>query len=541
MMKDELMIKCLENSLWAQYIIEFFKFVGFAVSKETYGDFAKNKEEKSEKPFIETKVYFPEDSSGNEKLKQHCESFKSKQLNILISNAARLIQQNEEMNISWDFSQKTDCVSPIHDENSRFDVVSIPYSNERDDNEIQKKKKEIINSNKISIINICVDETEFWSTEIRKSIINALLNEFLNGLNDAEQDRDILRDLYSEYEHYNVFFHLYNEGIIKYTEDYYNGSGKSNGFKDVIKKVCVSSKEELTKCFEALLGKLQTEENQYNDNKYVRYAVLLLKYKINDLSYLIDKKNTFWPKKMLKEIDEIIEKDHLFMRAYYLAAMICRRDYQFNNSFIYYINKALEAVDNGEYSKETKSFLYYQKGKYYEEHYYSMDQIKEAYERSLEFDKNSCFAKYKIAEYAYQSGKKDEVDKAINELNDLEQKIVDHFDEEKLMPKSRIHGFRCCVFLGNIAYNLHHFDTAKEYYEKAIKLAIKQSKYFENKKDDWKQVFYMCMPLTPITRNMIHIYGSEQETSNEAEKLRRIFFKEKLENELKEYWITRMA
>lgn len=537
LMKDELMIKCLENSLWAQYIIEFFKFVGFSVSKETYGDLAKNIDKKLEGSSIEINGVLPKEEIDDLKPEQQLykvsyNGFTLNQVNVVIENVARS-KQNEETNTSMKVVQKTECASLPNDA-CAYEVVTISYSEEKS---IEIEKKENVNSNAIYIIKIRVDETVYWDKAIRLSIMKAILNE-LNGV--KQQDRDSLQFLYSKYEKYDVFYHLYNEGLLKYTEDYYNGSGKSNGFREVIKEACESSKASLAKCFNELISGLKKEDNHYAENKYIRYVVLLLKYKINDLRYSLEKKNTFWPRKMLEEIDDIIREYPYFMRACYLAALICRSEYQLNNRFIYYINKALKAVDEGDYSRKTKSFLYYQLAKYYEGHNYSVDIIKEAYEQSVQYDSASCFAQYKKAEYAYKTGKNVEIDGAIETLKELEESIVDHFDEKKLMPKRRIHGYRCCAFLGNIEYNLQHYDRAKEYYEKAIKLAIRQSNYFkninENGKNNWYEVFFMCMPLTPVTRNMMRIYGSEQKTSNEAEILRRTFFKEKLETELLAYW-----
>lgn len=462
-MKDEIFLKCMENSMWAQYIIEFFKFIGFSVVKEAYGDVASN-----EKP--------------------HCVSgtnFECDQINILLRKNGR-----------------------------NADTVITRLTKKKTVNEI------IVYS----------DEAKFSDVTSRLDIMNKLLDK----VKDIKPEEwQFLSDLYYLYETYHLFYHLYNEGLLKYAKDYYNGSGHANGLEVVIKKACEKSKKDIADCYNTVTAKQFS-----NNDKYTRYAILFLEYKLNDLKYTAEETLIFSPRRMLIEINKLTEDYPNFLLAFYLAARICRSDFQFNHLFIHYIDKAIEIVDKAEYSKAIKAFLFNQKAKFYEEHNYSIGKIKEAYDMSKSFSKDNCFVLYKEAYYLNKSGKDSDKDEAITILKDMEPRLVDGFNREMLMPKRRIHGYKCCALLGNIEYKRNNKVHAEMYYKKAIEVAINNSTYFacDEDDDDWKTIFYMCMPLTPITRNLMRIYGNEPETSEEAEVLRKMFYKEQLERELQNYW-----
>lgn len=193
-MKSELFIICMENSLWAQYIIEFFKFVGFSIIKQIEGDVADR------------------------------------------SDSEDIIQKG--------INRKLDC--------NRINIV-INEHRKSDQKRVVKLKQD-------SLITINASNDDFNKAG-RKKTMRLLLDYVIKGETSGEYES--LTKLYNLYEENNLFFTLYNVGLIKYSHEYQVRADKENDLLKRIKVACKDSKKTFIKTLNELFEISKSERGEF--------------------------------------------------------------------------------------------------------------------------------------------------------------------------------------------------------------------------------------------------------------------------------------
>lgn len=370
---------------------------------------------------------------------------------------------------------------------------------------IQNAQNALARAKRIELSECYYDE-EFIRQEIMESSGNSkVLTDVVDAI-WSQESPEVARELkylVYAYAKSNIFFYLYNEGIFKFIQEYYPLKGQEINIErnprweayDISFDRFANCNNTLAK-YKKLYSKIESE--------YFDYAVIYIRYKINEMSEYIQDRKLFFVNLLLKEIDDIRIKTPEFAMINYLAANICKTDRKYWCDINFYYSLVEKIFYQIELPEKEKSFLYYKWGNFYEEKMENKEEAYKLYCKALQCGGNSYRAHYKILQYLKEKGK---LEVAIDEGNKIIQQILNGYSFETVLPKQKIYSYKCFVLMGNCYYGLGIYDLAMACCFRAEKISISETEFYSVLKKEnescFEENFKTCMPLRQIYYKII--------------------------------------
>ncbi len=343
---------------------------------------------------------------------------------------------------------------------------------------------------------------------------NAVLEEIITGIWGKDILLEEIKFLGSAYSESRIFFALYNEGNRKFIQEYYQFNKKKSTLETMWREAYEQSFKRFAECY-----------NEFNDFRrahdkysvYVDYALLLLKYKLNQIEMLLKNNNIFTMEGMLRQANGILQREPAFIRVAYLAGSICRADTKYLRDAENYFLLAIENLKITKKAYRENGFLYYRLGEFYELARSNRKKAGECYYTACRYDKQAYGALYKIALYKT-------TDERVAQCNELIHILLNGYGMDEIMPKQQIYGYKSLVLLGDTYFELGEYLMAVQSYENAKRILETKSnfyKIFENNedcteevmKDCFAKVVEACMPIQPLLYKIVRCaskYGDKE-------------------------------
>lgn len=400
---------------------------------------------------------------------------------------------------------------PVEDEFCKTQDVTIflDISREKIERDLAfDEAKHVFDANdnsKYVYLQIPFDEPDQKEYEFNNQIAGSLLDEIIINVWDGDRFKEEIQLLKGIYLDSDIFFFLYNEGNIKFVEDYYPISGMENKAALIRRDAYNKSFEHFATCYNYLM----TEKEKIGEvSPYFEYALLLTKYKLNEMVILLDKRNLFLIEKLLEQIEEIRKSNPDFVRLEYLAGSICKRDRRYwNDADIYYKRAVSKFNEVKEIEPKWISFIYYQLGRLYEYKWGDLEIANFFYQKSVQ-RKTYYRPIFKLLRQAERQHNIDDVKKYANQLI---RQLLNGYRVSAVMPKERIYAFKCLNILGKCYFEQEEYDLARKCYEQAKNVSEEDSDFYDvfspEENGCFLQIFRSCMPVQPIFSQLIICYS----------------------------------
>ena len=298
---------------------------------------------------------------------------------------------------------------------------------------------------------------------------------------------------------------MYNEGNIKFVEDYYPVSGKENKAAVIRREAYNESFKHFAACYNQLM---EEKEKAVTVSPHFAYALLLIKYKLNEMTILLDKRNLFLIDKLIEQIEEIREKNPDFVRMEYLAGSICKREKRYWNDAEDYYRRAVSKFEKmKEMEPKWIGFIYYQLGRFYESKLNDLKLANFFYEKSVQH-KTYYRPIFKLLRQAEREDDAENVKKYANQL--IEQ-LLNGYGISSVMPKERIYAFKSFFVLGGFYFKREEYDLARQCCERAKQVSEGDCDFYKafwpGKNGCFLQIFKSCMPVQPILSRLKDCYS----------------------------------
>lgn len=349
-------------------------------------------------------------------------------------------------------------------------------------------------------------DEEFMRQEIMENsgdskILTAVVDAIWNQ--EKPEIKRELKYLVYAYARSNIFFYLYNEGNLKFIQEYYPLKGQE------IRKDSNPRWEAYDISFNRfaicnnILAKYAKMILQI-ESEYFEFARIYIRYKINEMSEYLQERKLFYIEYLLKDIESIKRKNSEFARINYLAANICRTDRKYWCDTTFYYGLVEKNFIQIGFPKKEKYFLYYQWGRFYEKKMENKEEAYKLYSKALECGGNSYRAHYKILRNLKEKG---ELSTVIDGGNKIIQQILNGYRVEKVLPKQKIYSYKCFVLMGDCYYGLGVYDLALTCYLRAEKISMSETEFYSVLKKEnescFEENFKTCMPLRQIYYKII--------------------------------------
>lgn len=336
-----------------------------------------------------------------------------------------------------------------------------------------------------------------------KGIAKTLLEQMIGEVwcEDAYQKEILL--LERIYLDSDIFFYLYNEGNIKFVEDYYPVSEKENKAAVIREEAYNKSFEHFVACYNQLM-----EEKAGIVSPHFEFALLLIKYKLNEMTILLDKRNLFLLDKLIEQIEEIRKNNPDFVRLEYLAGSICKREKKYwNNAESYYWRAVSKFEKRNEMELKWISFIYYQIGRFYENKLGDLELANSFYEKAVQ-RKTYYRPIFKLLRRAERQHDVENVKKYATQL--IEQ-LINGYKISSVMPKERIYAYKCLNLLGGFYFGQEEYNLARTCYEQARKVSEEKSDFYKafapENNECFLQIFKSSMPVQPVLLQLMTCYS----------------------------------
>ncbi len=338
-----------------------------------------------------------------------------------------------------------------------------------------------------------------------KEIAGTLLDQMIGKIWEGEEVQEEIRLLKRIYLDSDSFFYLYNEGNIKFVEDYYPVSGEENKAVVIRREAYNKSFDHFANCYNQLM---EEKEKAGTVSPHFVYALLLIKYKLNEMTILLDKRNLFLIDKLIEQIEEIREKNPDFVRMEYLAGSICKREKRYwDNAAGYYKRAVLKFEKRKEMEPKWIGFIYYQLGRFYESKLNDLKLANSFYEKSVQ-RKTYYRPIFKLLRQAEREGDVENVKKYANQLI---AQLLNGYEISSVMPKERIYAFKNFYVFGRFYFEREEYDLARQCYERAKQVSEGDCDFYKaflpEENRCFFQIFKSCMPVQPVLSRLKDCYS----------------------------------
>lgn len=269
-----------------------------------------------------------------------------------------------------------------------------------------------------------------------------------------------------------LFYYLYCDEILEHVRL------RTKDDVNKIRKYYDAAFHAYANCYNALRGERREENN---------YTLLLLKYKLNQFSQLIEGENIFHYEHTIEEVKLFLKKytDHIYahdlLAKFYMLDSIHWRDvprlYQ----------KAIGISGQND--------LYYELGKFYEK---CLNRKEQAYQ---------CYVKCDDYKALYRAIKvmNDDWNNVINYANKIIRLTLNGYELNCVEPDKLIYAYMTYMCLGDTYRETGYYDLTVKCYKKALEIAN-----VWNDIDCWDELFidvFKCCTPEEIVRNRLNDIG----------------------------------
>ena len=326
------------------------------------------------------------------------------------------------------------------------------------------------------------------------------------------EDVVFLKEISHIYCQTDAFYYLYNKGSLKFAQEFYPLSGMKRDFNEAKRYAREKALKMTFLCFNHCYSKLLEKQLTLGKTgEYDRYAILKLKYKLNQMGKWIGAGPLFKTQTMLDEVECLRRQNPDFIRINYLGAKICVADSRYLADGEMYYGYAIEKVKELHSDAPVEDFLYYQVGKYFEKLRGDLKRAKKYYDLACQCNLRAYRSLYKIAQAYKADG---ETEEAIAKLNQIIELLLNGYQMHMVMPKQQIYLYKCFVLLGDIYFQDRVFDLAQICYQRAVEMSKAGSDFYnvlipsaDKKADCFSSVFSTCLPIQPVYMKLIGCFA----------------------------------
>lgn len=304
-------------------------------------------------------------------------------------------------------------------------------------------------------------------TWIKGNTLDEIFNEILK-IKKPELNSDSMKGIIEIFKDKKLPVVLYNLGNMKFVHEYYPQ-------KEKWEKVAKIREEAFQKSYDAVLERYNKLEKLRETTKaqemevHFEYAVLNMKYTINQILYLWKDTLVFDVKALCAIAEKIRQAASDFVRLEYLTGFICIHDNRYlidgETHFMY----ALQKAGKRQVPEELMDFLYYQLGRFCEKIRKNIELSDTIYEKAYSETRVPFFrALYKKIK---EQERKENWNNMIDLCNEMIKVVLNGYKREELMPKEQLYIYKTYMMLGLAFYKLGEFDLAILSYRNAIEMA----------------------------------------------------------------------
>ena len=261
--------------------------------------------------------------------------------------------------------------------------------------------------------------------------------EFLKFVGEQyEESENHIKQVFMQNQ---LFYYLYCDEILEYIRIYINDTANTNK----IRKYYNAAFHAYANCYNALRGE-HREENSY--------TLLLLKYKLNQFSQLIEGENVFHYEHTVEEVKLFLEKYPNHVYAYDLLAKFYMLDSIHWRDVPRLYKKAIGISGQND--------LYYELGKFYEK---CLNRKEQAYQ---------CYVKCDDYKSLYRAIKvmNDDWNNVINYANKIIRLTLNGYELNCVEPDKLIYAYMTYMCLGDAYRETGYYDLTVKCYKKALEI-----------------------------------------------------------------------
>lgn len=330
-----------------------------------------------------------------------------------------------------------------------------------------------------------------------------ILKDIVYAIWDKQPELEEILYLAYAYAKSNVFFYLYNEGNLKFIQEYYPIEDKEKMLLGNSRKIAYSkSFYRFASCNNLLVEFKRNPQKKLS--VYYEYALLSMRYKINEMIEHIEEKRMFSLEGLLEKVEDIRKKEPDFARINYLAGSICKSDSEYWYDVEFYYSLLVKSLKKIELPEKDYYFLYYQWGRFFEKRLKDIDAAYHYYSKAFMCNRGAYRALYKLMQKKAREGEFSKVVKGANAIIDF---LLNGYGLKDIMPKQKIYGYKCFALMGDCYFEQGSYDLAIKCYKNAERISQSKNDFYDilQKKDEqyFEENFRACMPVRPMYYNII--------------------------------------
>lgn len=297
------------------------------------------------------------------------------------------------------------------------------------------------------------------------------LDEIFNGIlkiKKPELNSELMKGIIEIFKDKKLPAVLYNLGNMKFVHEYYPQEEKWEKVAKIREEAFQKSYDTVLECYNKL-EKLRETTRPQEMEVYFEYAVLNMKYTINQILYLWKDTLAFDVKALCTIAEKIRQAAPDFVRLEYLTGFICIHDNRYWIDGETYFMYALQKTAKKQVPEELMDFLYYQLGRFCEKIRKNIELSDAIYEKAYSETRVPFFrALYKKIK---EQERKEDWNSVIDLCNKMIRLILNGYKREELMPKEQLYIYKTYMMLGLAFYKLGKFNLSIMSYKNAVEMA----------------------------------------------------------------------
>ncbi len=304
-------------------------------------------------------------------------------------------------------------------------------------------------------------------TWIKGNTLDEIFNEILK-IKKPELNSESMKGIIEIFKDKKLPAVLYNLGNMKFVHEYYPQEEKRENVAKIREEAFQKSYDTVLECYNKL-EKLRETTRPQEMEVHFEYAVLNVKYTINQILYLWKDTLVFDVKALCAIAERIRQVDSDFVRLEYLTGFICIHDNRYLIDGETYFMYALQKAEKRQVPEELMDFLYYQLGRFCEKIRKNVELSDAIYTKAYSETRVPFFrVLYKKIK---ERERKEDWNSVINLCNEMIRLILNGYKREELMPKEQLYIYKTYMMLGLAFYKLGKFNLSIMSYKNAVEMA----------------------------------------------------------------------
>lgn len=302
---------------------------------------------------------------------------------------------------------------------------------------------------------------------IKGNTLDEIFNEILK-IKNPELNSDSMKGIIEIFKDKKLPAVLYNLGNMKFVHEYYPQEEKREKVSKIREEAFQKSYDAVLECYNKL-EKLRETTKAQEMEVHFEYAVLNMKYTINQILYLWKDTLVFDVKALCAIAEKIRQAAPDFVRLEYLTGFICVHDNRYLINGEVYFMRALQKATENQIPEELMDFLYYQLGRFCEKIRKNIELSDAIYERAYSETRVPFFrALYKKIK---ERERKEDWNSVIDLCNKMIKLVLNGYMREELMPKEQLYVYKTYMMLGLAFYKRGGYNFSIMAYRNAVETA----------------------------------------------------------------------